>query len=319
MSENRRNNARKGVSDEELMEALPRESGANYARVGAFVLFGLLSFVIVLFWMTDPATFRGRYKVVTTVSNAGGVRSGDPVQMYGLNLGRVRDLEITEPGTVHITLEIEGRWEIPADSRTTFGASGIFGGRTLEIEPGESSEMLQPWDTIPGESATGEGLLGSVDELSGQAGTVMERLTALLDEGTVGSVQGSAREMETLLTELSAIADEQRGGLLELTQSLRRSAAGLEDAAAAGPEVASAIARADSAMAALESTGRTLDQAALSLRDVLGRIERGEGTLGRLSTDEALYVNMNAAAESLNALLIDLQQNPRKYISISIF
>ena len=238
--------------------------------------------------------------------------------MYGLNLGRVRDLEITSPGTVHITMEIEGRWEIPEDSRTTFGASGIFGGRTLVIEPGDAREMLQPWDTIPGESAAGEGLLGSVDELSSQAGTVMERLTALLDEGTVGSVQGSAREMEELLTELSAIANEQRGGLRDLTQSLRRSAESLEDATA-GPELASAIAQADSAMAALESTSRTLDEAALSLREVLGRMERGEGTLGRLSTDESLYANLNAAAESLNALLVDLQANPRKYISISIF
>lgn len=319
MNEDRRKSARRDVSDEELQRALPRESGANYARVGAFVFFGLISFVIVLFWMTDPATFRGRYKVVTTVSNAGGVRAGDPVQMYGLNLGRVRDLEITSPGTVHITMEIEGRWEIPQDSRTAFGASGIFGGRTLEIEPGQSSQMLQPWDTIPGEDAGGEGLLGSMDELSGQAGTVMNRLTALLDEETVESVQGSAREMETLLSELSAIADEQRGGLLELTQSLRRSAAGLEDAAEAGPEIARAIARADSAMAALQTTSRTLDAAAVSLREMMGRIERGEGTLGRLSTDEALYVNLNNAALSLNALLLDLQENPRKYISISIF
>ena len=318
MNEERRNSTRKGVSDDELQAAMPRETGAHHARVGAFVLFGLLSFVVVLFWMTDPATFRGRYKIVTTVSDAGGVRSGDPVQMYGLNLGRVRNLEITSPGTVHITMEIEGRWEIPEDSRTTFGASGIFGGRTLVIEPGDAGQMLQPWDTIPGESAAGEGLLGSVDELSSQAGTVMERLTMLLDEGTVGSVQGSAREMEELLSELSAIASEQRGGLLDLTQSLRRSAASLEDATA-GPELASAIARADSAMAALEGTSRTLDEAAFSLREVLGRMERGEGTLGRLSTDESLYANLNAAAESLNALLLDLQENPRKYISISIF
>ena len=124
--------------------------------------------------------------------------------------------------------------------------------------------------------------------------------------------------MEELLTELSAIANEQRGGLRDLTQSLRRSAESLEDATA-GPELASAIAQADSAMAALESTSRTLDEAALSLREVLGRMERGEGTLGRLSTDESLYANLNAAAESLNALLVDLQANPRKYISISIF
>ncbi|MDZ7779855.1 MAG: MlaD family protein [Gemmatimonadota bacterium] len=319
MTERRQRENGRSVTDEELREAVPRESGASNARVGVFVLLGLISFVIVLFWMTDPATFRGRYKVVTTVENAGGVRAGDPIQMYGINLGRVHDFELTEPGRVHITMEIEGRWEIPADSRTSFGASGVFGGRTLVIEPGESSQMLQPWDTIPGESASGEGLLGSVDDLSGQAGTVMDRIMTLLDQETVGSVQGSARELEGLLAELSAIADEQRGGLRELTQSLRRSAAGLEDATAAGPEVARAIARADSAMAALESTSRTLDEAAGSLREMLGRVERGEGTLGRLSTDEELYVNMNAAAENLNALLTELQENPRKYFSLSIF
>ena len=124
--------------------------------------------------------------------------------------------------------------------------------------------------------------------------------------------------MEQLLSELSAIANEQRGGLLELSQSLRRSAESVEDATA-GPELSNAIAQADAAMTALEGTSRTLDEAAESMREVLGRMERGEGTLGRLSTDESLYANLNAAAENLNALLLDLQENPGKYISISIF
>jgi phospholipid/cholesterol/gamma-HCH transport system substrate-binding protein len=51
----------------------------------------------------------------------------------------------------------------------------------------------------------------------------------------------------------------------------------------------------------------------------LGRMERGEGTLGRLSVDETLYVSMNSVALTLNALLADLQANPKKYINISIF
>ena len=72
-------------------------------------------------------------------------------------------------------------------------------------------------------------------------------------------------------------------------------------------------------MAVLTETGKNLDVAMESLRSVLARIDRGEGTLGRLSTDEALYVSLNKAAESLTALLGDLQANPSKYINISIF
>ena len=72
-------------------------------------------------------------------------------------------------------------------------------------------------------------------------------------------------------------------------------------------------------MVVLRATGENLDAATESLRTVLARMDRGEGTLGRLSTDESLYVSLRAAAESLNTLLADLQANPSKYINISIF
>jgi phospholipid/cholesterol/gamma-HCH transport system substrate-binding protein len=69
----------------------------------------------------------------------------------------------------------------------------------------------------------------------------------------------------------------------------------------------------------LTTTSETLDAAAASLNTILGRMERGEGTLGRLSTDESLFVSLNTAAATLTALLEDLQANPSKYINISIF
>ena len=72
-------------------------------------------------------------------------------------------------------------------------------------------------------------------------------------------------------------------------------------------------------MAMLAQTGESLDAATSSLSSILDRMERGEGTLGRLSTDETLYVSLNDAAQALNSLLTDLQANPNKYINISIF
>lgn len=305
-------------SDDELMNSVPGAKGGREARVGIFVLGGLLSFVIVLFLLTDPATFRGRYKVVTTVPDAGGIRRGDPIQMQGVNIGRIHAFELGETGDVAITLEVEGEWKIPVDSRSRLGASGIFGGRTMEILQGESDTILQPWDTIPG-SDEGGGIMGSAEELTDQADVVLQRLRTLLDEETVSSVQGGATELEGVLTQLSAVITEQRSTLRSLTESLSRSAEGLEAAAAAGPDAARAIARADSAMAVLAQTGTNVDAAVASLRTLLDRMERGEGTLGRLSQDSALYENLNRAAESTALLVEDIRANPGKYISVSIF
>jgi phospholipid/cholesterol/gamma-HCH transport system substrate-binding protein len=203
-------------------------------------------------------------------------------------------------------------------SRTELGASGLFGGRTLDVIQGPGPGFVESWDTIPGSDAGGD-VMGAMEDLSGKAGTVFERIEALLSEGTVNSMQGSASELEGLLSELSGTIAEQRGTLKDLTESLSRSAEGLEDAAGAGPDIARAAARADSAMAALTQTGENLDAAIVSLRSVLARMDAGEGTLGKLSTDDSLYVSLNAAAASILALVEDLQANPSKYINISIF
>ena len=306
-------------TDEELLALAPKGSAGKEAQVGAFVLLGLISFVLVLFWMTDPATFRGRYMLVTQVDHAGGVRAGDPIQMQGINIGRVHDFEMVAGNVVVITMEIEGNWTIPLGSRTVMGEAGLFGGRALEIVRGAGPGVYASGDTLVGEGAVGGGFMASFDQLSIRAESVLGAMDEMLNPETVSSVQGTARELEGLLAELSSVAREQRGALAGLTESLTRAAEGLESASAAGPDIASAIARADSAMATLAATSENLDAATAALSTILGRIERGEGTLGRLSVDETLYVSLNTAAESLSALIADLQANPSKYINISIF
>ena len=307
------------ISEEELARAVPRGTGGNEVRVGIFVLVGILSFLMVLFLLTDPATMRGRYMLVTTVEDAGGVRRGDPVQMRGVIIGRINSFEMLPDERVAITMELEGEWRIPEGSRTRLGAAGLFGGRTLEVLPANRSEAFyQEWDTIPG-SDGGTGLMGAAEELSGKAGHVLSRIEDLLDARTVESVQGSAGELETLLGELSAVIREQRSTLRSLTESVARSAEGLESAAAAGPDAARAIARADSAMSVLTRAGENLDGASAALRTLLERMDRGEGTLGRLARDEALYDNLNRAAVSVAELVEDLRENPGRYVNISIF
>ena len=62
-------------------ERMPQQQGAREVRVGLFVLVGAAALVALMFFLTDPATFRGRYKIQTEVENALGLRKGDPVQM----------------------------------------------------------------------------------------------------------------------------------------------------------------------------------------------------------------------------------------------
>lgn len=308
-----------GPSDQELQRAVPRDTGVRHLRVGIFVVLGLVSFLTVLFLMTDPASFRGRYDLITELADAGGVRRGDPVQMRGVIIGRVVDFEMTADERVAITLELHDEWQVPVGSRATLAESGVFGGRTVEVIPGDGTTMLAPNDTIPGEDSGG-GIFETVGRVGSEAEVLLERLELLFDTTTVRSVQGSTQAIEALARDLRSAVVDQRDEVARLTASLARAAEGLEATAAdAGPELASAAARADSLLFRMESTTERLDAVLESLDTVLGRMARGEGTLGRLSRDEALWDNTNTALVSLNDLLVDIRENPGRYVKIEIF
>lgn len=308
-----------GPDERELARAVPRDTGARHIRVGVFVVVGLISFVVILFLMTDPAGFRGRYNLVTELADAGGVRRGDPVQMRGVIIGRVSGFEMTETGRVAVSLELYDEWRIPVGSMATLAEAGVFGGRTVEVVAGDGPQLLAAGDTIPGEDG-GSGIFETVGRLGVEAEVIMERLELLLDTTTVRSVQGSTQAIESLALDLRSVVSNQRDEMARMTSSLARAAEGLEATAGeAGPDLASAAARADSLLLQMETTTAQLDAVLLSLDTVMGRIARGEGTLGRLSQDEALWDNTNSALLALNELLVDIRENPGRYVKIEIF
>jgi phospholipid/cholesterol/gamma-HCH transport system substrate-binding protein len=290
--------------------------------VGLFVVAGLLATVATLGVMTDAALFRGRYIITSNVPNASGIRKSDPVQMRGVNIGRILGFTIGSQG-VDLRLEIEGEYPIPKDSRIEIKASGLLGGMVAEVIPGSSSEPAKWGDRIAG--STGVGLFDKMDELAGEADKVAIRVQGLLSDQMIKDLQGGASGARASLESLQAILNEQRGELRGLSASLKRSAEGLERVTT-GPELERTTKRLDELVGRLDGTQQALDRSSKSLQSILARMDRGEGTLGKLSTDDTLYrnaseatANLNKATVELNKLLADFQAHPKKYINLEIF
>jgi phospholipid/cholesterol/gamma-HCH transport system substrate-binding protein len=303
------------VREGDLLSALPARSANREVKVGIFVLAGILAFFVALFSLTDVGTFRGRYYATTIIETAGGMRAGDPVQMRGVNIGRVTGFQMVPDG-VAVTMEIYNRYEIPEDSRVVVRSAGLLGGMVVDMAPGQSPNRVRRDQILAG--GVEQDIMSAATDLGGQAETVLERAALLLSDQTIGAVGASTADLQLLLAELSALAVAQRQELALLTRSLRASAEGVERATA-GPELERAVANIDALTTRLDATTATLGSASTSLENVIGRVERGEGTLGKLTTDEELYDNMNEAVQSLQGLVADIQENPRRYINLRVF
>jgi phospholipid/cholesterol/gamma-HCH transport system substrate-binding protein len=290
--------------------------------VGVFVIVGIVATLATLFVLTDAATFRGRYIITTFVPNAGGIRRGDPVQMRGVNVGRVQRFRMVPQG-VAIRLEIEGEYDIPSDSHVELKSSGLLGGIVADIVPGESTASLKNGGTISGKSE--EAMMDQTNRIAGQVETVLKRVDTLIDKDTVDNVHASSTDLRKLLQQLNATVAEQRRELTTLNRSLRKSSEGIERASAGiekvttAPELDRTVKRLDTLTQRIDEVTGTLGRSSRSLESVMARLDRGEGTLGKLTRDDKLYNNLNEAAVNFSKLAEDIRKQPRKYINLKVF
>ena len=53
--------------------------------------------------------------------------------------------------------------------------------------------------------------------------------------------------------------------------------------------------------------------------ELVDGMSKGQGSVGKLMTNDSLYTNLNNTLYNLDLLLQDMQANPKKYVHFSLF
>jgi phospholipid/cholesterol/gamma-HCH transport system substrate-binding protein len=118
--------------------------------VGLFVLAGLLG-VLYLALQVGGARFLGgdSYTLQARFGSVSGVNPGSRVEIAGVKVGTVREIELNEEQFVAIiTLELPNSLRLDDDTIASVKTSGLIGDRFVELQPGGSGFPLEPGDTI---------------------------------------------------------------------------------------------------------------------------------------------------------------------------
>jgi phospholipid/cholesterol/gamma-HCH transport system substrate-binding protein len=128
---------------------------------------------------------------------------------------------------------------------------------------------------------------------------------------SLSSLRGTLAELEQLLR-------ENGGEFAALSRSLRETSETLQGKIE-GVEVQQAMADIEETAARMAETADILQESAESISSVVEKIDSGEGTLGLLVNDRGLYEDLRTAAQNIASLTLDIQQNPGRYLKLSIF
>jgi phospholipid/cholesterol/gamma-HCH transport system substrate-binding protein len=116
--------------------------------VGLFMVIGIacLSYLSIRLGKMDVLGQRG-YPVYAVFSNIGGLRSGAPVEMAGVDIGRVRRISL-ENYEARVVLEIQDGLVLQEDAIASIKTRGLIGERYIQITVGAADATIQPGGRI---------------------------------------------------------------------------------------------------------------------------------------------------------------------------
>jgi phospholipid/cholesterol/gamma-HCH transport system substrate-binding protein len=195
--------------------------------------------------------------------------------------------------------------------------------------------------------------LPDVGQLTAQAGriatdiaTVAARVQEAFDSNAVASLRQSIQDFADIAKRLEHFTESETGRLNDVTSKVERTS---DAALSASQHLQTTLARADSATAdgqlqeilnntragtgdlrqasadlraflsTLHGQDSTMVHALLAADSALSRVQNGQGTIGLLSKDPAMYNETIETMQELRRLIADIQMNPRKYFKFSVF
>lgn len=285
--------------------------------VGALVLTGLTLFVVGLFWFSGRSIrHKGVYAQVV-FTNVAGLKEGDPVLVSGVKVGRVSKVSFKRVGSVTVTLELSGEVPPRTDASATISSLDFFGAKFVDYIPGSTDEFLPSTSVIRGTKSQeltdiASGVATKANELLGHAtGLVSDQLSTDIHNTLIATQRGMVA-----LTEVTKgpLVTHSTNSLAALERVMARL-----DTLLGSANVKGAGLRLDTLSANLQQLTGELSQSTRALNDLLGKVNRGEGTLGKLASDTLLYGNLNKTLAALTKLLDDLRERPGRYLTVKVF
>ncbi len=118
--------------------------------VGIFVFIGLICVAYMTVKLGKVSILGDdRYSVYARFGSVSGLRTGNPVEIGGIEVGRVERLSIDqEKQLALVEMRITKGIKIYDDASATVKTSGLIGDKFIKIEPGGSGDILKPGGTI---------------------------------------------------------------------------------------------------------------------------------------------------------------------------
>ena len=250
-----------------------------------------------------------------------------PVFIKGFKAGKVTEVNyITEDGEFEVVCSVSSSFPVPTDSKMVIYAVDLMGGKGVKIALGEAEEPAE--DGAQLETAFEAGLVdelgASIKPLLAKVGNTLDSLSVLvsgvntmLSEENVRRIDGTLANLEKTMSSVKGIAATINGKSAELEAFMDNLSAFSGKLEGLSEKVDTTITGFNGVVDQLNETD--IKGLVASFKELVENINDPDGSINKLMKDDSVYNSVDSLLNDVNILVKKIQENPRKYLKISVF
>lgn len=254
-----------------------------------------------------------------TYTNVDGLEKSAPVFVKGYKVGQVDEIkyDFSKEVPFVVKISVKNDIQLPKDAKVELFDNGLMGGKAIQLvfDPTKTGEsMYASGDTVA--SQVGGGLMAQlsgelmpkIESITTQTDSLIRSVRTLVDskelnnsllsiEKTTADLSASSAQLKKLMSndvpKIMSNVNAMTGDLKQVSGNLKK--------------------------VDFEYTFNSINHTINNLSLITDKINDSKGTLGMLLNDKDLYINLSNTASSTDKLLIDLKENPKRYVHFSLF
>jgi phospholipid/cholesterol/gamma-HCH transport system substrate-binding protein len=249
-------------------------------KVGVFAGAALLVVAYLTLRVSDRGIFRGGdYAVMVMIDSAEGLTKKTPVEVAGIQVGYIEDLELHEGRRAKAKLKINRAVRLGRDARAQVRTKGFLGETYVDLMPGN----LETGVIEEGGEITATNPYVDLGQIASDMKEVTGSLKRILaaDEAEPGG--RIVKNMEAFTEKLAQLTIQNQESINQIVANLRNFSSDLSEVMGERKE-------------SLKETMERIER-------ITRKVDEGRGTLGRLINDEETAENINEAARGVSETL----------------
>ncbi len=302
------------------------------------VAIGLL--VYGLNYMKGENFFQPKNNYFVEYQNIQGLSVSNPVLVNGYKVGQIRDirLQLEKPEkSILVEFSIDHNIHLNDSSVARIYSLDLMGGKGIDLKIGNGKQILEKGSFVTSEieedlkeqvSAQMLPLKLKAEDLMASIEDALKILKKLFNKGNISNIKGTfenlnktfatlnhtSQELDMLLTNNRDTLSRIFSNVESLTKNLSNNNEQINLILNNLSMVSDSLAKSQ-IVSTINNASETLAQA----DSIMQKINRGEGSIGQLINNKQLYQNLEDASKSLDKLLIDVKENPKRYVHYSLF